>query len=141
MSTETETESPNPKSKYAEARDLWRKLKEAAEPLLKIGDHEGPCDILAGLLRELQEAKQQIGVRWGTCVECPVIDGRKRPGLCVNTDRYDHQLECVGFETTHIARAERAEAALVKAEKQVSIATGALLAVTNYIADARRPPV
>lgn len=31
--------------------------------------------------------------RWGTCVECPCAgDGTVLPELCVNTDRYDHQL-------------------------------------------------
>jgi len=32
--------------------------------------------------------------RWGTCVDCPQDgDQNKLPELCVNTERYDHQLD------------------------------------------------
>jgi hypothetical protein len=31
--------------------------------------------------------------RWGTCVDCPTDNNRRSlPELCVNTDRYDHNL-------------------------------------------------
>lgn len=30
--------------------------------------------------------------RWGTCVDCPKIEGRAYPELCVNTERGDHNL-------------------------------------------------
>lgn len=29
---------------------------------------------------------------WGTCVDCPLLDGRKVPELCANHERYDHML-------------------------------------------------
>lgn len=41
-------------------------------------------------LREEFEAFIRTGV-WGTCAECPFLDGKKVPELCVNTKRYDHQ--------------------------------------------------
>ena len=28
--------------------------------------------------------------RWGTCVDCPIIEGKSYPELCVNTTRGDH---------------------------------------------------
>lgn len=31
--------------------------------------------------------------RWGTCVDCPRLDHHPLPELCVNTERYDHQLD------------------------------------------------
>lgn len=45
-------------------------------------------------MRELRgafEAFIRTG-HWGTCVECPVVDGRKLPELCRCRERYDHQL-------------------------------------------------
>ena len=30
--------------------------------------------------------------RWGTCVDCPIIEGKRYPELCVNTTRGDHTL-------------------------------------------------
>ena len=30
--------------------------------------------------------------RWGTCTDCPRIEGRVYPELCVNTKRSDHNL-------------------------------------------------
>lgn len=44
-----------------------------------------------GPLRAAFEAFIRTGV-WGTCVECPYLDGKKVPELCVNAKRFDHQL-------------------------------------------------
>ena len=31
--------------------------------------------------------------RWGTCVDCPKRDGNIFPEECINTTRYDHNIE------------------------------------------------
>ena len=45
-----------------------------------------------GPLRHHFEAFIRTG-HWGTCVDCPVVDGRKIPELCRYSKRFDHQLE------------------------------------------------
>ena len=45
-------------------------------------------------MRELRgafEAFVRTGV-WGTCADCPFVDGKKIPELCDNSERYDHLL-------------------------------------------------
>lgn len=42
-------------------------------------------------LRHQFEAWIRTG-HWGTCVDCPVLDGRKIPELCRHAQRFDHQL-------------------------------------------------
>ena len=44
-----------------------------------------------GPLRAAFEAFIRTGV-WGTCVDCPRLDGKKVPELCVHAERCDHRL-------------------------------------------------
>ena len=39
-----------------------------------------------------EELVRRNGV-WGTCVECPRIDGKVYPEKCRNFNRYDHQIK------------------------------------------------
>jgi len=57
-------------------------------------------DIQDKLRRTHQSAFVQFGRngRWGTCVDCPRdANGEVYPEVCVNTDRYDHQLTLRGL--------------------------------------------